>query len=140
MSFLLDPVALLVIGYLAAKINYLALIFDQHIHTRGNRRRNLLIVGATVVPIFWIYSSLLYVDAIPFPWPLAKYFDGTAWMLNSGLPLGLTRSSLTDAAAVLLFAFYPLWFYLGTRFGLTSKLQRKRELRERNRILTELVR
>jgi hypothetical protein len=140
MSFLLDPLALLVLGYLAAKVNYLALIFEQHMHSRGHLRRNMLIVGAAVVSIFWLYSSLLYLNVIPFPWPLARWFEGTNWMLNSGLPLGLTRSSVTDAAAVLLFASYPLWFYLGTKFGLTSKVQRKRKLRERNRILTELVR
>ena len=140
MSFLLDPLALLVVGYLAAKINYLALIFEQQFHSRGHSRRNLLIVGAVVVPIFWLYGSLLYLDVIQFPWPLATWFDGTIWMLNSGLPLGLTRNSVTDAAAVSVFASYPFWYYLGTKFRLTSKVLRKRKTRERNRILTELVR
>jgi hypothetical protein len=140
MSFLLDPFALLVIGYLAAKVNYLALIFEQHMNSRGRSRRNLLIVGTAVVSIFWLYSSLLYLDVIPFPWPLSHWFDGTVWMLNSGLPLGLTRSSVTDAAAVLVFASYPFWYFLGTKFGLTSKVQREMKLRERNKILTELVR
>jgi hypothetical protein len=140
MSFLLDPLALLVIGYSAAKVNYLALIFEQHFHTRGHLRRNLLIVGLAIVGIFWLYSSLLYLDIIAFPWPLARWYDGTAWMLDSGLPLGLTRSPVTDAAAVSVFASYPFWFYLGTKFGLTSKLQRRRQIRERNKILTELVR
>jgi hypothetical protein len=140
MSFLLDPIALLVIGYLAAKINYIALMFDQHIHTRGHLRRNLLIVGVVVVLLFLLYSSLLYLDVIPFPWPLARWFDGTDWMLNSGLPLGLTRSSVTNAGAVLVFASYPFCFYLGTKFGLTSKIERRRKTRERNKILTELVR
>jgi hypothetical protein len=139
-SFLLDPFALLALGYLAAKVNYLSLIFEQHIHSRGHLRRHLLIVGVVVVSIFWLYSSLLYVDVIQFPWPLSKWFDGTAWMLNSGLPLGLSRNSATDSAAVFAFATYPLWYYLGTKFGLTSKVQRKRKIRERNRILTELVR
>jgi hypothetical protein len=139
LSFLLDPIALLLVGYAAAKVNYLALIFEQHIHTRGHLRRNLLIVGAVVVPVFWVYSSLLYLGAIPFPWPF-KLVGGTAWMLNSGLPLGLTRSPVTDAAAVLIFASYPLWYYLGTKLGLTSKVQRSTKIRERNRILTQLVR
>jgi hypothetical protein len=140
MSFLLDPFALLLIGYLAAKVNYLALIFEQHIHRRGQLRRNLFIVGGVVVPVFWLYSSLLYLDVIPFPWPLARWFGGTTWMLNSGLPLGLIRTPVTDGAAFLVFASYPFWYYLGTKFGLTSKVQQKRRLRERNRILTELVR
>ncbi|MDA4113252.1 MAG: hypothetical protein OK474_04315 [Thaumarchaeota archaeon] len=140
MSFLLDPLAFLVVGYLAAKVNYLALIFEQHINSRGRSRRNLLIVGAVVISIFWLYSSLLYLGIIPFPWPLTRWYGGTVWMLNSGLPLGLTRSSTTDAAAILVFASYPFWYYLGTKFGLTSKVQRERKIRERNKILTELVR
>jgi hypothetical protein len=140
MSFLLDPLVLLMIGYVAGKVNYLALIFDQHIHSRGRSRRNLLVVGIVVVSIFWIYSSLLYLDVIPFAWPLSRWYDGTAWMLNSGLPLGLTRSPVTDAAAVPVFASYPFWYYLGTKLGLTSKVQREKKIRERNKILTELVR
>jgi hypothetical protein len=140
MSFLLDPLALLLIGYLAAKINYFTLIFDDHVQSRGHLRRNLLLVGAAVTSIFVLYSSILYLDVIFFPWPLPKWFDGTTWMLDSGLPLGISRSYATDIAASVIFLSYPFCYYLGTKLGLTSKVGENQRNRERDRIVTHLVR
>ena len=61
-------------------------------------------------------------------------------MLNSGLPLGLARSATTDVLAVVVFATYPVWFYLGTELGLAGhRLATAQRLKERDRIIGELV-
>jgi hypothetical protein len=155
MSFLLDPGILLLIGLLVGKVNYLTMIFDDRFFTRGKRFKflpsghelflasgwNLFVIGVIVTSIFWSYSSLLYIDLIYFPWPLPKLFDGSDWMLNSGLPLGLQRSLAADIAAVIIFASYPFWYWLGTRMGLAGmKIREKQRLKERDRIMTEVLR
>src|SRR5215218_6823455 len=62
-------------------------------------------------------------------------------MLNSGLPLGLQRTQATDIAAVIIFASYPLWYYVGTQIGLAGmKIREKQRLKERDRIMAELLR
>jgi hypothetical protein len=61
-------------------------------------------------------------------------------MLNSGLSLGLARSATSDVLAVVVFATYPLWFYLGTELGLAGhRLGRGQRFKERDRIIRELV-
>ena len=120
MSFLLDPPALLLIGFLAGKGYYLLTAFADRLFKRGAAKRDLMLFGALVVVIFWAYSALLYLNVIYFPWPLPHWYGGTDWMLNSGLPLGLARSATTDALAVVVFATYPVWFYLGTELGLAG--------------------
>jgi hypothetical protein len=61
-------------------------------------------------------------------------------MLNSGLSLGLARSATSDVLAVVIFATYPLWFYLGTELGLAGhRLAASQRQKERNRIIRELV-
>jgi hypothetical protein len=140
LSFLLDPPALLFLGFLAARINYLTVIFQDRFYTRGASKRYILYAGVFFVSLFWLYSSLLYVGAIDFPWPFPKWFAGSDWMLNSGFPLGLTRTAGTDLAAWVIFATYPLWFYLGSELGYAGhRLWAKKRLQERDRILSELV-
>lgn len=96
--------------------------------------------GALVVALFWGYSALLYLNAIYFPWPLPRWYGGNDWMLNSGLPFGLSRSATTDVSAVAVFATYPVWFYLGTELGLAGhRLATAQRLKERERIIKELV-
>jgi hypothetical protein len=125
---------------LAGKGYYLLTAFGDRLFRRGAERRGLLTVGALVVLIFWAYSALLYLNAIYFPWPLPRWFGGTDWMLNSGLPLGLARSATSDALAVVVFATYPVWFYLGTELGLAGhRLATSQRLKERDRIIRELV-
>jgi hypothetical protein len=141
LSFLLDPVALLLIGFVVGRANYLTVVFEDRFLKRGASRRYIFYAGGAFVLLFWLYSSLLYVGAIDFPWPFPRWFAGPDWMLNSGLPLGLTRTSATDAAAVVVFATYPLWFYLGGELGYAGhRLWASRRARERDRILSELVR
>jgi len=141
MSFLLDPPALLIIGFLIARINYLSVIFRNRFFTRGASKRYVLYGGIIFVLLFWAYSSLLYLGVIDFPWPFPRWFGGTDWMLNSGLPLGLTRSSTSDAAAWIIFATYPFWYYLGSELGFAGhRLFARQRIAERDRILSELSR
>ena len=114
--------------------------FGDRIIRRGAVKRGVLVAGAAVVSLFWAYSALLYLGVIYFPWPFPAWYGGTDWMLNSGLPLGLTRSSVTDVLAVAVFVTYPLWFYLGTELGLAGhRLTKGSRLAERDRILGTLV-
>lgn len=141
MSFLIDPFLLILFGLVVSKINYLTLVFDDSLFTRGSRRNALLIFGSIIIALFWGYSSLLYLDLIYFPWPFPYMSDGSDWMLNSGLPLGLVKSSTTDVIAIIMFATYPLWFYLGVELGLAGeKILKKQRITARNRILTEIIR
>jgi hypothetical protein len=136
LSFLLDPVALLILGFVASKSYSLLGVFGARVLRRGELKTGLIAAGAAVVGLFWCYSALLYVNSIRFPWPLASWYGGTDWMLNSGLPLGLTRSPGTDALAVVSFAIYPLWFYAGARLGRSGHRQTVEQvMRERGRIV-----
>jgi hypothetical protein len=140
LSFLLDPIALLALGFVAGKAYYLVVAFGDRIIRRGALKRGLFFAGAAVVAIFWAYSALLYLGAAYFPWPFPAWYGGADWMLNSGLPLGLTRSSVTDVLAVGVFATYPLWFYLGTELGLAGhRLTKGTRLAERDRIIGSVV-
>jgi len=140
LSFLLDPLALLLLGFLAGKAYHLLTVFGDRVFSRGADRRGVLVVGLVVVAVFWAYSALLYVNAIYFPWPLPRWFGGTDWMLNSGLPLGLARSTVTDLAAVVIFATYPVWFYLGTELGVAGhRVTDAQRQKERDRIIRDLA-
>lgn len=99
MSFLLDPPALVLIG----------IVIGRYARSSGTRTR--LAVG--VVALFLVVSGLLYVDVLP--WWLGEWMSGSDWMLNSGLDTNLTRQPGTDILAVVMFAAYPLWIYLGLK-------------------------
>lgn len=97
MSFLLDPPALVVIGYMIGRF--------------GSSRAVRVRLAGGVVCLFLIVSGLLYLDVIP--WWLGGWISGSDWMLNSGLPTDLVRGPGTDVLAVILFLTYPLWMKLG---------------------------
>lgn len=140
LSFLLDPPALLAIGFVIGKAYYLMTVFGDRILSRGASKRALMGIGAAVVGVFWAYSALLYLNVLYFPWPLPHWYGGTSWMLNSGLPLGLRRSPTSDVVAVVVFATYPAWFYLGTELAKAGhRLTRSQRESERNRIIGELA-
>jgi hypothetical protein len=130
----------LFIGFVAGKIYYLALAFGDRVFSRGGARDGLVAAGVATVSVFWAYSALLYLDVIYFPWPLPKWYGGADWMLNSGLPLGLSRNGTTDVAAVVIFATYPFWFFLGTELGKAGhRLAQSQRTKERKRIVKELA-
>jgi hypothetical protein len=130
----------LLIGFFAGKVYTLAIAFGDRVLSRGSLRRELIVAGALTVSLFWTYSILLYLNVIYFPWPLPRWYGGANWMLNSGLPLGLSRTGSTDLAAVVLFASYPFWFYLGTRLGEAGhRLTQAQRIKERSRIIRELA-
>lgn len=140
LSFLLDPPALLLVGFIAGKAYYLMTVFGDRVFTRGAGRRYLLLFGAAVVAVFWTYSALLYLNVIYFPWPLPHWYGGTNWMLNSGLPLGFTRSRTTDLLAVVFFALYPLWFFVGTELAKAGhRVTEAQRVKERDRIISEIA-
>ena len=140
MSFLLDPPALFILGIVVGKIYYLMIVFGNRIFTRGASKKALFIIGAIIIIIFWAYSSMLYVDIIYFPWPFARWYGGSDWMMNSGLSLGLERTPGFDPVAIIIFASYPLWFYVGTELSLAGlKFGEARRMRERDRIVMELA-
>jgi len=140
LSFLLDPLALVAIGFVAGKAYYLLVAFGTKILERGPLKKGLFIAGAAVVSLFWVYSALLYLNVIYFPWPFPSWYGGTAWMLNSGLPLGLTRNGVSDVLALVIFATYPVWFYAGTELGLAGhRLTKGQRLTERDRIIGQVV-
>lgn len=125
---------------MAGKTYNLVTVFGYGIFSRGAVKTSLIVAGAAVVGVFWVYSASLYFGVIGFPWPFPAWFGGTSWMLNSGLPLGITRSARTDVLAVGVFATYPLWFYIGTELGLAGhRVFKSQRIRERNRIIRELA-
>lgn len=140
LSFLLDPLALILIGFIAGKLYYLLVVFGNGIFKRGALKNGLIVVGAVVVVIFWTYSVALYLNVIYFPWPFPLWYTGTDWMLNSGLPFGLTRSLVSDLAAIVMFTLYPFWFYFGSELSLAGlRLTKSGRLAERNKIIGQVV-
>lgn len=112
MSFLLDVLSLAFIGYVTVNVQRLIVVLQGDIWKRGRSRRFVWTLGVAVTAIFIGLSTLLYLDIIPF-----FSIQGSDWMLNSGLPLNLQRSSATDILAVLIFVSYPGWFQIGVWSG-----------------------
>ena len=103
MSFLIDPPWLYANGRLAARMP-------------GPVQEP---VTAATVAVFLVTSISLYLNR---PWTdwiarLCRARDGRDWMLNSGVFRIDHPGPRTHAAAVLLFATYPVWMWLGLRHG-----------------------
>lgn len=123
MSFLIDPVLLIVIG---VAITFLA---KRGLHEV--LKRPVLVLAVVTIALFWSIGGLLYLDYMDFPW-LGNAGSGRHFMWNSGVELiGLKPPidvsvtyanpfSTLNILAVLLFAAYPLFLYLGMYIG--SKL------------------
>jgi hypothetical protein len=108
MSFLLDPPLLYASG--AA--------YGQRA-PEAAQGRLAVGAGAAAVAAFWTTSVALYLER-PWTGPLWRAFrsrSGRDFMLNSGLLRLDTRraGAGTHALATLLFALYPVWFWLGWR-------------------------
>ena len=117
MSFLLDPPILFLLGVLTGAVLRLTRVFGNSIFRRTNTLNALTGFELIVTFVFWIYSGLLYLNVIYFPWPFPRLYNGIDWMLNSGLPLNLSRTPTTDLVGLVIFATYPLWMWLGTRLA-----------------------
>jgi len=117
MSFLLDPLFLIVIG--------MAIPFLAERGLNKILRNPVLVLSVITIVLFWSISGSLYLD---FPW-LGEAGSGRHFMWNSGVELiGLMPPidvSVTYAnpfytlniVAVLLFATYPLFLCLGIYAG-----------------------
>ncbi|MDH5691219.1 MAG: hypothetical protein OEY81_07320 [Candidatus Bathyarchaeota archaeon] len=131
MSFLLDPLFLIVIG--------VAIVYLAEKFLRKTLRNPILVLSVVTVALFWSISGLLYLDYLDFPL-LGKAGSGRHFMWNSGVELiGLNPPidvSVTYAnpfttlniVAVMLFATYPLFLYLGVYVG--SKIFSKSRMRK----------
>jgi len=88
----------------------------------------MLVLSVITVALFWSISGLLYLDYLDFPW-LGKAGSGRHFMWNSGVevigiepPIDVSISYASplctlNIVAVLLFATYPLFLYLGINVG-----------------------
>jgi len=103
MSFLLDPPALFIIG----SIFYFA----------GNKiilkRFAKIVIGLFIVVSFIFFSILLYMDILHCIFPIVcKGSSGSEFMFHSNFT-GIFKKDVHTVIVILLFALYPLWFYLG---------------------------
>jgi hypothetical protein len=102
MSFLLDPPLLFASGA----------VVGRFVPTGSRRRR----IALAVLGLFYAVSGLLYLDVLPW-WDGRRWTRGSTFMLNSGLNTRLKRTAGVDVLAVVLFAAYPLWVWLGLATG-----------------------
>lgn len=125
MSFILDPLALFVLGII------LAFARSKHIISPQQTR----ILGICIVAVFLIISPLLYLDVLE--WPLnfnLKPVAGSIWMFNTDYtgiyknynpPNGYSVWLVISGGWVfLMFLLYPLWLIFGyslTRWAFFSK-------------------
>ena len=120
MSFLLDPILLIVIGVVVS--------FLPEIGLHRILRKPVLVLSVVTVALFWSVGGLLYLDYLNFPW-LGKAGSGRHFMWNSGAeliglkpPIDVSFTYVNpfctlNIVAVLLFAAYPLFLYLGVYAG-----------------------
>ena len=113
MSFLLDPLLLLVCGALIV-------LLRNRILWRVTRRATK-VLGALALILFWVVAGSLYLDLHWFDWIWTWFFrasNGTDFMINSGIfHFDYTRTYCIDTVAIVLFALYPLWLYCGVFIG-----------------------
>jgi hypothetical protein len=106
MSFLIDPPLLFGSGLLLGRFV-----------PKGSRRRR---IALAVLGLFYAVSGLLYADVLPW-WDGRRWTRGSSFMLNSGLNTRVKRTAGVDVLAVLLFAAYPLWVWVGMATGRRSR-------------------
>ncbi|MEX2193787.1 MAG: hypothetical protein WD844_00745 [Thermoleophilaceae bacterium] len=109
MSFLIDPPLLYLNGQAYAR-------------AAPGREREL---GAATVAVFWVVSGALYLNqAWTRPlWRACRARSGRDWMINSGV-LRIDEQRVgagTHVVALLIFATYPLWLWLGVRRGARAR-------------------
>lgn len=114
-SFLIDPFLLVALGALIVYVSV------KPLAERFKARTFVVVLYAATLAIFYVCSISLYLDLawIAWMWKLCGAESGLDFMLNSGvLHFDYTAPTvLTHVIAVVLFALYPLWLYLGICLG-----------------------
>lgn len=114
MSFLLDPVLLVVCGALIVGLRN-RLLYRVTRHATK-------VIGFVVVILFWVIAGSLYLNLGWFDWLwlwTGRAVNGRDFMINSGIFHFeyVYTTGLIDTIALVLFAFYPLWLYCGVFLG-----------------------
>jgi len=114
MSFLIDPVLLVVCGALIVWLRN-RLLYRVTRHATK-------VIGFIVVVLFWVIAGSLYLNFGWFDWLwlwTGRAVNGRDFMINSGVFHFeyVYTTGLIDTIALMLFALYPLWLYCGVFLG-----------------------
>ncbi|MDO8056172.1 MAG: hypothetical protein Q6361_04865 [Candidatus Hermodarchaeota archaeon] len=114
MSFLIDPVLLVVCGALIVWLRN-RLLYRVTRHATK-------VIGFIVVVLFWVIAGSLYLNFGWFDWLwlwTGRALNGRDFMINSGVFHFeyVYTTGLIDTIALMLFALYPLWLYFGVFLG-----------------------
>lgn len=102
MSFILDPPALFLLGALVY-------VISKRIHLR---RLWAYALGVSIITVFIVVSSLLYLDVIRWHIPFIMDMKGSEWMFHSNIT-GIYKKDVPVVYVIIMFALYPLWYYSG---------------------------
>lgn len=114
MSFLIDPVLLVVCGALIVWLR------NRWLY-RVTRHATKVLGGITII-LFWVIAGSLYLNLGWFDWLwlwTGRAVNGRDFMINSGVFQFeyVNTVGLIDTVALALFAIYPLWLYCGVFLG-----------------------
>src|SRR5512136_2136946 len=115
MSFLLDPLALFVLGVL--------------LYFVGNKlkmeRLAKITIGLLIVLSFILFSLLLYTDTFRCVFPvLCNNMSGSEFMFHSDIT-GIYKKDVPLLVVIFLFVLYPLWIYFGYAAALMLSKRRR---------------
>lgn len=102
MSFILDPPALVLLG---------AVVYVVSKRVRL-RRVWQYVAGIVIIGAFIGVSGLLYLDVIRWHIPFVIDMKGSEWMFHSNIT-GIYKEDVPLVLVIVMFALYPLWYYLG---------------------------
>ncbi len=115
MSFLIDPPLLFLFG---------VLIYFAGKGLEWNRHAKI-VVGAAIVLLFIVFSTLLYLDAFRCVFPvLCDGMTGSEFMFHTNYT-GIAKDDVPVIVAVVLFLLYPLWIFLGYALALLISKRRR---------------
>ncbi|MGD2250816.1 MAG: DUF362 domain-containing protein [Candidatus Methanofastidiosia archaeon] len=110
LSFLLDPPALFVLGVIMYGIS-------KRYHVK---RILTFAAGVCIVIAFVVVSVLLYLDVIRWWIPFFMNVKGSEWMFHSNYT-GIYKEDVHYVWVIIMFALYPVWYYLGHICGYRIK-------------------
>jgi hypothetical protein len=114
MSFLIDPVLLVVCGAV--------IVWMRNRWLYRISRHATKVLGAVTLILFWVVAGSLYLNLGWFDWIwlwTGRAVTGRDFMINSCVfQFEYTYTAgLIDAVALVMFALYPLWLYCGVFLG-----------------------